>query len=167
MPIPIIDLFAGPGGLGEGFSSVHSVDSSPAFNIALSVEKDVVAHRTLCLRAIFRNLKVAGGTEPYYDYIRGKQSREAFLKVPIVRDAMRHALEEARCAELGKAELVSQVDRWMHSAIYGRDNWVLIGGPPCQAYSLAGRSRRTRDEAFERDEKHFLYGFYLRMIRVY
>ena len=47
------------------------------------------------------------------------------------------------------------------------DDWVLIGGPPCQAYSIAGRSRRAREslEKFESDEKHFLYREYLRIIR--
>lgn len=38
------------------------------------------------------------------------------------------------------------------------------GGPPCQAYSLAGRSRRANDSEFEQDEKHFLYKEYLKII---
>ena len=45
MTIPIIDLFAGPGGLGEGFSSFNESGENP-FNIALSIEKDAVAHQT-------------------------------------------------------------------------------------------------------------------------
>lgn len=53
-PIPIIDLFAGPGGLGEGFSSL---DNNKAFNIIVSAEKDPFAHKTLRLRAFFRLLK--------------------------------------------------------------------------------------------------------------
>jgi DNA (cytosine-5)-methyltransferase 1 len=167
MPIPIIDLFAGPGGLSEGFSSARARDGSSAFKIALSIEKDSIAHRTLSLRATYRLLKEGGNTDAYYDYIRGTLGRDAFLKIPKISEAMRHAMEEARCAELGKPELVSQVDRWIQAAISGQDDWVLIGGPPCQAYSLAGRSRRTNDNEFERDVKHFLYGYYLRMIRVY
>ena len=54
-PIPIIDLFAGPGGLGEGFSSVRNNSGNQIFNIGLSIEKDAVAHRTLSLRALFRS----------------------------------------------------------------------------------------------------------------
>jgi site-specific DNA-cytosine methylase len=45
--IPVVDLFAGPGGLGEGFSSIRNSDSSKVFDIRLSIEKDPVAHRTL------------------------------------------------------------------------------------------------------------------------
>ena len=44
---------------------------------------------------------------------------------------------------------------------------MLIGGPPCQAYSLAGRSRRANDKDFHKDEKHFLYKEYLRVIQVH
>ena len=57
MPIPIIDLFAGPGGFGEGFSSLRDHKRQPVFKIALSIEKDPIAHRTLMLRAVFRQLR--------------------------------------------------------------------------------------------------------------
>ena len=46
IPIPIIDIFAGPGGLGEGFSAVKSKNGEPVFKIKLSIEKDAAAHRT-------------------------------------------------------------------------------------------------------------------------
>lgn len=59
------------------------------------------------------------------------------------------------------------VGSWIGSALEGADEWALIGGPPCQAYSVVGRSRRTREALvdFEKDEKHFLYRVYLRIIR--
>ena len=47
----------------------------------------------------------------------------------------------------------------------GGGNCVLIGGPPCQAYSLVGRSRRKHDENFKNDKKHFLYREYLQIVR--
>ena len=46
MPIPIIDLFAGPGGMGEGFAALKGHKQQPALRIGLSIEKDAVAHRT-------------------------------------------------------------------------------------------------------------------------
>ena len=54
IPIPVIDLFAGPGGLGEGFSSLRDANGRPVFQVRLSVEKDHFAHRTLELRSFFR-----------------------------------------------------------------------------------------------------------------
>ena len=52
--IPVVDLFAGPGGLGEGFSALKNGE---AFKIIVSAEKDPIAHETLRLRAFFRLLK--------------------------------------------------------------------------------------------------------------
>ncbi len=43
---------------------------------------------------------------------------------------------------------------------------VLIGGPPCQAYSLVGRARRTHDKDGSKDVKQTLYKCYLRFIEV-
>ena len=69
--IPVIDLFAGPGGLGEGFSSL--VHGKTRFRIHLSVEKDPVAHKTLALRAFYRQFNVVGLEAPdaYYRYLKG------------------------------------------------------------------------------------------------
>ena len=61
----------------------------------------------------------------------------------------------------------ARVDARIRAALGGATNWILIGGPPCQAYSLAGRARRANDENFEADEKHFLYREYLRILRVH
>ena len=51
LKIPIIDLFAGPGGLGEGFMSLKNDQGNSIFDIKLSIEKDVNAHKTLTLRS--------------------------------------------------------------------------------------------------------------------
>jgi DNA (cytosine-5)-methyltransferase 1 len=44
------------------------------------------------------------------------------------------------------------------------DRWALVGGPPCQAYSLVGRSRMMSRPDFGQDERHTLYLEYLRII---
>lgn len=166
MPIPIIDLFAGPGGLGEGFASLRDRGQQPVFEIGLSIEKDAVAHRTLTLRAVFRRLRGTKDLKHYYSYIRGEIDEATFRKQPAVADAFVHAAREARCLELGKADEKS-IDVEIRTALGGQETWVLIGGPPCQAYSLAGRSRRAHDKTFQKDEKHFLYREYLRIIQVH
>jgi DNA (cytosine-5)-methyltransferase 1 len=164
--IPVIDLFAGPGGLCEGFSSVVDATGARRFAVKVSIEKDPVAHRTLLLRAIFRKFPKGKVPACYYDYVRGKISREQFLAHSDIKAAAEHAAKEARCAELG-AIAPREVDGWIREALGGQTDWVLIGGPPCQAYSLAGRSRlRSKDvKKFEADAKHFLYIEYLRIIQ--
>lgn len=166
MPIPIIDLFAGPGGLGEGFASLKGRDGKAFFEIGLSIEKNPIAHRTLTLRAVFRRLRGTKDVKHYYSYIRGEIKEEAFRQIPSVARAFAHAETEARCLELGKSD-ESGIDSEIRTALKGQETWVLIGGPPCQAYSLAGRSRRANDKSFHKDEKHFLYKEYLRIIRVH
>lgn len=163
---PVIDLFAGPGGLGEGFANVRNPGGSPFFEVRVSIEKDRTAHSTLLLRSLFRLLSASEAPDCYYDYLKGHISRADLLKHPAVRSAAAHAAQEARCAELGRTSHTS-VDGWIKSAISDNADWVLIGGPPCQAYSLVGRSRlRPVDpEAFEADARHFLYREYLRIIR--
>ena len=54
----------------------------------------------------------------------------------------------------------------IESALNDERDWLLIGGPPCQAYSVMGRSRNKNKEGYEplKDEKHFLYKEYLRII---
>jgi DNA (cytosine-5)-methyltransferase 1 len=160
--IPVIDLFAGPGGLGEGFSSFKKRNRE-TFSIALSIEKDPIAHQTLLLRSFFRRLERR--TEAYYAKLRGEiRSKDLFELHP---DAATAASQEAICLELSPSTR-NKTDSLVARALPNSPKrWVLIGGPPCQAYSLVGRSRmRGADEvAYERDGRHFLYREYLRILR--
>ena len=100
--IPIIDVFAGPGGLGEGFSALGRKDGQPYFNIGLSVEKDSYAHSTLELRSFFRQFPYGEVPEYYYAFLRHEISREElFQSCP---EQARLAKEEAWCAELGSGQ---------------------------------------------------------------
>ncbi len=166
--IPVIDLFAGPGGLGEGFSSIVGADGARRFNVKVSIEKDEIAHRTLSLRALFRSFPEGKAPDCYYDYVQGKITREQLFAHPEVAEQGKLALEEARCGELGKTPHQT-VDGWIRKAVGAASEWALIGGPPCQAYSLAGRSRLRpgNAEAFESDKRHFLYTEYLRIIKLF
>jgi DNA (cytosine-5)-methyltransferase 1 len=164
--IPVIDLFAGPGGLCEGFSSVLDEAGAKRFSVKVSIEKELIAHKTLLLRALFRHFPKGKAPDCYYEYIQGKIKREEFLKNPEVKDALAHAEKEAKCAELGKTPHAT-IDGWIKEALGATKDWVLIGGPPCQAYSLAGRSRmRGKDPIkFDNDKRHLLYTEYLRIIQ--
>ena len=81
--IPIIDIFAGPGGLGEGFSQLK--DDKLKFKIALSVEMNEHAHKTLELRAFYRQFNKA--PKEYFDYLNGTIDREALFAAHTVQAA--------------------------------------------------------------------------------
>ncbi|HQO62898.1 MAG TPA: DNA cytosine methyltransferase [Syntrophorhabdus sp.] len=165
--IPIVDLFAGPGGLGEGFSAFKSKDGHYPFKIRLSIEKDPCAHQTLLLRSFFRQFHRGYVPGEYYNFLRmnGVKSLDELLEqFPREGQAARN---EARLAELGGNEFsADEIDSWIKKAIGHADRWVLIGGPPCQAYSTVGRSRNKAIKGYnpEKDERHFLYLEYLRII---
>jgi DNA (cytosine-5)-methyltransferase 1 len=163
--IPIIDVFAGPGGLGEGFSALGRTEGKQYFKIGVSVEKEESAHSTLELRSFFRQFPFNEVPDDYYSFLRGKISRdELFNRHPIQKKA---AKKEAWCDALGSgAEFDAKLDQRISSVIAGHDKWILIGGPPCQAYSVMGRSRNSGKENYrpEDDEKNLLYVEYLRIL---
>jgi DNA (cytosine-5)-methyltransferase 1 len=170
--IPVIDLFAGPGGLNEGFSQLKDDNDEPVFGSVGSFEMEPTAVRTLKLRDVFRHLEQNGGVpESYYDFIRGRMNFETFTHSPEVKAAYAAADARVHQVELGSDDDDSESlirGALTDAGVTGTSNpWVLIGGPPCQAYSLAGRSRRANDETFAEDKKHFLYREYLRIIKTF
>lgn len=167
--IPVIDLFAGPGGLGEGFSSVLALNGDPVFRIALSVEMDKAAYQTLELRAFYRAFTDVDRPAAYYEYVnlpRPKAAQRAALlsMYPGSGGGADNAQPPAWLHELSYEDRREATSR-VREAVDGADAWVLVGGPPCQAYSLVGRSRRTRDATFAEDDKHTLYRHYLQIIQ--
>jgi DNA (cytosine-5)-methyltransferase 1 len=139
-PIPVIDLFAGPGGLGDGFSSCVNDHGEHSFAVRLSIEKDQVAHKTLSLRALFRAFPPSSVPDCYYDHVRGDIAREALFAHPDASDAGKQAILEARCAELGITPSLT-IDDWIRTALGNATEWVLIGGRPVRPTRwLAGRA---------------------------
>ena len=137
----IVDLFAGPGGLGEGFSAFRDQSGKSPFSIGVSIEKDAAAHSTLQLRSFLRKFGEAWPAE-YHDFLNGKMAEPDWSS--LYPDQWAAAEDEARCMELGKEStaefLLSRIADLRREY---EDRTVLIGGPPCQAYSLAGRSRNV------------------------
>jgi DNA (cytosine-5)-methyltransferase 1 len=159
--IPLIDLFAGPGGLSEGFSAFESPNGFRPFKVALSIEKDPMAHQTLELRSFFRQFN----NEPpdqYYSYLRKKITRKDLFDAH--PEQARQAKKEAWNATLGQISS-AEVDRRITESLKGVADWILIGGPPCQAYSMAGRSRNGGIDP--KDVKVYLYKEYLRILAVH
>lgn len=164
-PIQVVDLFAGPGGLGEGFSSVGD---GIAFEIVVSAEMDPKAWQTLRLRAFYRLLKrkMPERLFEYYDYCNTSSASD-FSPSAVTRVLWDEAGEEAKCITLGTDLGNGTLDRALDERLDQSRPWVLIGGPPCQAYSIVGRARNQAKSDYrpEDDHRHFLYKEYLRIIR--
>lgn len=165
MSIPVIDVFAGPGGLGEGFSALGREEGRQYFKIGVSVEKEASAHSTLELRSFFRQFPYGEVPDDYYSFLRGDISRDELFKRH--QDQATAAKDEAWLDTLGSGpEFDARLDQRISSVIAGHEKWILIGGPPCQAYSVIGRSRNCGVENYrlETDEKSTLYREYLRIL---
>jgi len=163
--IQVVDLFAGPGGLGEGFASS---EDGARFQILVSAEAEPMARKTLKLRAFYRLLKRENPDRlrDYYDYCNGKTSK------PYSDQSLtqwEEADREARQIKLGSLGGDKELDDVLRKYLNRDHPWVLIGGPPCQAYSMAGRARNQSkvDYKAEDDHRHFLYRDYLRIIKKY
>ena len=158
---PVIDLFAGPGGLGEGFALHLDERGSSRFRAAVSIECDEFSHQTLLLRHFFRHFPLDEAPEDYYSYLQGGLSLpELFAKHPQAGD---EAMQSALKISLGP-ESHSKVRRLIKSRLGNAAKWALVGGPPCQAYSLMGRARMGSQPDFDQDKRHTLYLEYLRII---
>lgn len=168
--IKVIDLFAGPGGLGEGFTAYEDKSGRKPFKIALSIEKETSAHRTLTLRSLFRQFSPEDVPESYYAFMRGElgaSPEDELYRLPELKGALELARLEAAQLELGRKGQHASVYRAIRGAV-GDDECVLLGGPPCQAYSLVGRARNKGEKRklydADSDHRNFLYLEYLRII---
>ena len=187
MTIPVIDLFAGPGGLGEGFSSVTNDYGKRIFDIKLSIEKDEHAHETLRLRSFYRQFKEDEVPEIYYSYIKENNRKvknklidklhndfpkewnnaenEAWhYELPFELETKKRGGEEYTIGytpeEIEEKHL--EIDQRVKESLPVGKNFLLIGGPPCQAYSLVGRARNQGIS--NSDHRVHLYKEYLRII---
>ena len=177
--IPIIDLFAGPGGLNEGFS--HTIQGKLRFRSVLSVEKEFPEHQTLSLRAFYRYFLYNNQLVPqeYYDYIQQKNNvtRDALWKAfPIAAEQANNEALQYTLGEDDGPHGFNFLANKIHVTLNDNKNWLLIGGPPCQAYSLVGRSKQLgelkktegsisgAEAKFYQDQRHKLYRQYLRIL---
>lgn len=153
-----IDLFAGAGGLSEGFIQA-------GFSSVAHVEMNPYAAQTLETRTGYYYLKDQGKLDVYYDYVKGKLSREEFL-----RQIPEELLASVLCETMSDDTLPSLFERidaiLQAKGIATVD--VIIGGPPCQAYSLVGRAQSSHMETpMADDPRNDLYKLYARFLQKY
>ena len=149
-PIPVVDLFSGPGGLAEGFAQVRDSNGHDRFQITLSVEMESTAHRTLRLRAFLRKFTGEFPNE-YYDFLNQELAEEPDWGA-LYPTEWQEACYETQCLQLGTSHASALVEERIQGIrkVHG-SRTVLLGGPPCQTYSVVGRSRNAGNAAFDAD----------------
>lgn len=152
MPIRFIDFFAGAGGLSEGFIKAGYM---PVAHVEM--KKD--ACDTLRTRAAYHYLRENNQLEIYENYLcnkrEGTDGSALWNQVPA---EVTNRVIQATIGEETMADITARLD-----ALAGDEPVdIVIGGPPCQAYSIAGRAKMGED--VKKDPRNYLYRFYLRFI---
>jgi DNA (cytosine-5)-methyltransferase 1 len=172
LKVNVIDLFAGPGGLGEGFFSFESENGNYPFKGICSVEMDEHAHKTLTLRSFYRKLIQNKKKIPkeYFEYAEKKINSPCSLDTS---ELWAEAQKETLRLELGKdvkhdLAIFNSLKAEFKEELSSSPT-IIIGGPPCQAYSLVGRARNKGKKGYvpENDHRHFLYKEYLKIVNMF
>ena len=147
-----IDLFAGAGGLSEGFIRA-------GFTPIAHVEMNKDACDTLKTRTAFHYLKDNNRINEYLNYLKGNITREElWSKLP------NHLIKSVINKEISPETLPSIFDV-IDKELDGNNVDLVIGGPPCQAYSVAGRSRDPN--GMVDDPRNHVYKYYIEFLKRY
>lgn len=144
-----IDLFAGAGGLSEGFHRA-------GFKFFAHVEMDKAASLTLKTRQAYFFLKRNGRINIYKQYLRGEITREdLYSKIP------QRIFSTVINKEIS-SETIDSIFEQIDINRRGKEVDIIIGGPPCQAYSVIGRSRDPYN--MQNDKRNYLYKEYIKFL---
>jgi DNA (cytosine-5)-methyltransferase 1 len=147
-----IDLFAGCGGLSEGFIQA-------GFLPLAHVEMDESACYSLKTRMAFHYLSKVKKTKTYSNYLSGKIKRDELYKV-----VPKKVVDSIINAEIN-TETIKNIFTNIDAIVNKKEVDLIIGGPPCQAYSLIGRARKA--DGMLNDKRNWLFKFYIRFLEKY
>ena len=150
-----IDLFAGAGGLSEGFIRA-------GFTPIAHIEMNKYACDTLRSRMAYHYLKQHNRLEEYIKYLKEKQEGESGQKLwEKVPDEVIDSVINEEISDETLADIFIKVDKLKGN----KQVDFIIGGPPCQAYSIVGRARDPKN--MKKDPRNFLYKYYLQFLKRY
>ena len=153
-----IDLFAGAGGLSEGFFQA-------GFNPVAHVEMNIDAAKTIETRMCYYYLKKVDRLASYYDYLRNNISREQFLE-SIPQSVVKTVIAQ-EMADKSLPGIFNRIDSILEEDKINNVD-VIVGGPPCQAYSLVGRAQSSHmGVPMAADPRNRLYLIYARFLKKY
>lgn len=153
-----IDLFAGAGGLSEGF--IQS-----GYRPVAHVEMNEHAAHTIETRIAYYYLKDHGKINSYYDYEKKKISRAQLLEL-IPKEELETVINK-EMSEATIKDIFNTIDNIKEEKKIDTID-VIIGGPPCQAYSLVGRAQSSHMIVpMEEDPRNELYKMYVQFLNKY
>jgi DNA (cytosine-5)-methyltransferase 1 len=144
-----IDLFAGAGGLSEGFIREK-------FEPIAHVEMSAEASDTLRTRVAFHHFQQKKKLNQYYAYLKQDISRDELWN-SIPQELLESVINE-EITDKSIENIFAKIDLQLDSQKVD----VIIGGPPCQAYSLVGRSRDPN--RMKGDKRNFLFRYYAQFL---
>lgn len=150
-----IDLFAGAGGLSEGFVNV-------GFKPVAHIEMDYHASQTLKTRTAFHFLRQSNDLEKYYSYLAGAISKDELYAL-IPTEELAQVINKTMSEETMN-DIYRGIDDNLNQLNLDSVD-VVIGGPPCQAYSVIGRARKA--DGMKSDSRNYLYKLYLDVLNKY
>jgi DNA (cytosine-5)-methyltransferase 1 len=156
-----IDIFAGAGGLSEGFLRA-------GFEPIAHVEMNQDAVHTIKTRLSYYYLKKTNNIHLYYDYLKDKMTRSTLYE--FIPEKILETVIQFKMTEKNMPDLFDIIDRL--KAENSID--LVVGGPPCQGYSLAGRAKQKRIAIARKngvidvdDERKYLYKLYCDVLKRY
>lgn len=153
-----IDLFAGAGGLSEGF--IQS-----GYRPIAHVEMNEYAAQTIETRIAYYYLKENNNLENYYKYERNEISRGKLLE--LIPEEELETIINKEISEATIKDIFQTIDTIKAEKEIGQVD-VIIGGPPCQAYSLVGRAQSSHMIVpMEDDPRNELYKMYVQFLNKY
>lgn len=152
----VLDMFSGGGGLTEGFIR-HSFD----FLGHIEMNKD--AAETLETRLLFHELKKTGHEHIYEQYYRGDIERDQFVRKTQELGIANPVVINRELSDFSNDDIINNLKQNLKQNYLRTDVDVIIGGPPCQSFSLAGRGKNK--EKAHTDPRNYLYLHYLRFLK--
>lgn len=150
--INFLDLFAGAGGLSEGFIRA---DYSPVAH----VEINRAACFTLRTRLAYHWLKDNNRLDVYNSYLRGEITRSKFYSL-----VPKNIISSVINAEIGE-DTLNEIFKRIDTILDGQPLDLIVGGPPCQAYSIVGRARDKN--SMRNDKRNYLFVYYAKFLEKY
>lgn len=147
----VLDLFAGAGGLSEGFVRVGC-------EMIGHIEMDKNACNTLITRMIYHTLIRRGKMDEYKNYVLGKVTRDELIE----KYGLQKERDSVICSKINEDNYKDLIEQ-IKIRLNGQNLDMVVGGPPCQAYSYIGRARDENN--MRNDDRNFLYKYYIEFLK--